>query len=557
MGYNREGICSVMREIDIHDFFDGDWAVAVQKALSEVGRKNCLIRFQSGVYNFYPDNAYTEFTCISNHSGDGERPFAFPLYGCENIKISGEPDTLFLFNGNLVPFLIETSKNIKLENFSIDWQIPFYSQGIVKKVESDYFDLALCEEYEGEVKNERFFLRGQPFWGAAEMDCKNKRMLTGKTLNFEEDYPNELRTELLKNGLFRIHGRLRQPPDSGSLLVLRHGQRDTPAIFADSSENIRISKVSVYHAGGMGVIAQNCKDIKISEFAVKILPGSKRFFSICADAVHMVNCSGNIIIENSLFENQFDDAVNIHGVYSVISKWISPSIVKTRLAHRSQKGLDIGVSGNKIRFVKQDSLQPLEEAVIKETTKLDLDCSLVKLDRDSAVYGQTDIALENLDWRPDLVEIRNCVAQNNNPRGFLISTGGKIIIDHNFISVPGAAIRISGDACSWYESGLVDDVIITNNTFKYCNYDMKGSSHAVIDIVPEIQKFIDGFYYHKNIKVTNNIFADCCSKIIYGWSFENLIFEDNQIAGAKLVRNIKNNFDLKHFGFNCRISSPI
>lgn len=493
-----------MITVNARDFYDGDWSVAVQRAIAEVENKNCIIKFEAGEYEFFPENAYREFTCISNHSDDGVRPFAFPLVGCRDLVISGEPDTSFIFNGCMVPFFLKSCRNVRLEGFSIDWRVPLYSQGVVLRVEDDFFDIELCSGYEGSVVDGRLMLRGQPFWGAAEMDVEHRRMLAGKTLNFQEDYPDRLPVEELKPGVFRIHGKLRQPPDAGSLMVLRHGRRDTPAIFADTSENVEIAGVTVYQAAGMGVIAQGCRDLTLSNFAVRAAPGSDHLFSACADAVHMVNCMGDIVIENSLFENQFDDAINIHGVYSVVTEWVTPSMVKARLAHDAQKGLSLGSPGDRMRFTRQGALMPAAEAVVRRVEPLDLEYSLVEFDGELAIAGDPGLALENLDLRPDSVEIRDCIARNNNPRGFLISVGGRVLIEGNAISVPGAAVRISGDAGSWFESGPVESVEIRNNLFEYCSYDTRGTSDAVIDIVPEIDDLVDGFYYHGDIVIRGN-----------------------------------------------------
>ena len=538
-----------MKELDIHNFFTGDWAVAVNHALAAADRRDCQITFRDEVYDFYPENAYVEFTCISNHAGDGERPFAFPLYACKNVIIKGSAGTLFRFHGNCVPFLIRDSEDVKLAGFSIDWALPFYSQGTVKNVTQDYFDLQLGSGYCGEVRAERWHLRGQPFWGAAEMEPEKLRMKFGKALNFREDYPEAIRTEILSNGNFRLHGHLKQPPDEGSLLVLRHGRRDTPAIFMNSSVRTEITNIKIYQACGMGVIAQNCRDITLTEVSVAITPGSGRLFSLCADAVHMVNCMGELTITDSSFENQFDDAINIHGVYTLVTEWLSPSTVKAKLEHRSQKGLVIGEPGQRMRFVERGSLRPLDEAGIKTIHSCNHEYSIIEFNRELPVNGCLNLALENLDLRPASVTIRNCVARNNNPRGFLISTGGQIMIEDNFISAPGAGIRISGDAGSWFESGPVESVTIRNNRFEFCNYyGPGGSSRAVIDIVPELSKFIDNFYYHREIIITGNTFADCNAKILYGWSVDKLWFENNLITNCRAGSTISEVTELKHCG---------
>ena len=42
--------------------------------------------------------------------------------------------------------------------------------------------------------------------------------------------------------------------------------------------------------------------------------------SITADATHYVNCGGYIRMIDCTFENQKDDATNIHGLYMAVEK---------------------------------------------------------------------------------------------------------------------------------------------------------------------------------------------------------------------------------------------
>ena len=119
------------------------------------------------------------------------------------------------------------------------------------------------------------------------------------------------------------------------------------------------------------------------------------------------------------------------------------------------------------------------------------------------------------------------------PRGLLITTRGKVLVENNYINTSCAAIHISGDANYWFESGCVRDVTIRNNTFYRCGSikaNGKSKNYNVINIVPEIPtpSAKDG-YYHKNITVIGNKFITAHPDVLKAVSTENLIFKDNEI----------------------------
>lgn len=75
-------------------------------------------------------------------------------------------------------------------------------------------------------------------------------------------------------------------------MVLGATARYNPAFFISNSENIGIRDVTLYHCGGMGVIAQSSEDIEL--LRLKVIPAEGRMISITADATHFVNCKGYI-----------------------------------------------------------------------------------------------------------------------------------------------------------------------------------------------------------------------------------------------------------------------
>ena len=131
-----------------------DATPSVLRALMNADKKMVReIRFEKGTYHFYPDKALEKFCFISNHE-DVRAHTAFPIMDMENITIDGQ-GAEFIFHGIMIPFLIENSKNVTVKNVSVDWAMPFHSEGLV--VANDpvkgTFDLQISDAYPYEIRN--------------------------------------------------------------------------------------------------------------------------------------------------------------------------------------------------------------------------------------------------------------------------------------------------------------------------------------------------------------------------------------------------------------------
>ena len=102
----------------------GEDAVPGLRRALQACRQAAKVRliFPPGRYDFYPQFATAKFFAISNND-NGYKRMAFPLLDFNNLEIDGGGAD-FIFHGRIVPFVIEGSSNLKIHNFSIDWQRP-------------------------------------------------------------------------------------------------------------------------------------------------------------------------------------------------------------------------------------------------------------------------------------------------------------------------------------------------------------------------------------------------------------------------------------------------
>jgi hypothetical protein len=512
---------------------DGDATTAVSQTLDEVA-DHAVIRFENGEYHFYPDHVLERYYYISNNR-HGLKRIAFPIIGKKGLTVDGS-GSRFVFHGEVVPFIIEQSDNITLKNFSVDWERPFYSQAEIVGVDDQGLVLNLDrEKYPYHIENGQIVFDGEGWShalneGVFEMDIHTggPAYLSGDSLG---GYiaPADFHAEQLDKNTIRLAAPFKRKATVGNILLLRHYPRLCPGIHFKQSRDLRLENVELNHAGGMGVIAQFCENIHLKNCAVRPAPGTDRLFSVTVDATHFVNCRGLIRLEDCFFSSQMDDPANIHGTNTRIAKRMDDHSVITELVHPEQHGFEIAFPGDHLSFADNTDLLVYAEATVKEIEQINPQYSRIVFEESLPERLRPGHVLDNLSWQAD-VHISGCTSRNNRARGYLISTPGKVILENNRISAAGSAVKISGDANYWFESGAVRDVLIRNNEFGNCCYGPVEWGRAVIDIDPEISNpWKNAECFHRNIRIESNTFRTFDTGILYARSVDGLAFRNNTV----------------------------
>ena len=505
-----------------------DSTPAVREALNYlVGGK--VLNFAPGRYDFWPDRA-TEKNCFISNNDPGLKRIAFLLEHRSGVTIDGH-GAQFVFHGFICPFFLSGTGNITIRNLSIDYARPFDSEAKILAVTPDGADLEFSAEFPYEVRNGILtFVDHEtrpnvyPPGGLLEFDAVRRE--TAFQVHDQGRGPAYIATEIEPG---RVH--LKWPGLKGSpgnILVFAAGQRSEPAIVISDSRNTILDHVTIYHAGGMGVIAQRSRDIALRHVEVKPPPSGLRMVSTTADATHFSECLGTITMTDCVFEDQMDDATNIHGIYVQIASLISPTEMEVRLVHPQQFGFDFIVPGEKLELVHGPSLMTFGEATVRsvqrlnsEYTRVTVTAPLPPLQPGSDVVGR----VEN---NPDVV-IDHCFIGKNRARGILLGSRGKIVVQNNTFHTPGAAILFEGDGRFWFEQAGVRDCTIRNNRFDDCNYGTWGT--ACIQVGSGIEQSARAeSRYNCDITIENNTFKVFDPRILNLFSVDGLVFRDNTIV---------------------------
>ncbi|MGA9638300.1 MAG: right-handed parallel beta-helix repeat-containing protein, partial [Flavobacterium sp.] len=115
------------------------------------------MKFEKGTYHFYPDKGLEIYAQVSNHN-NGLAKTAFPIFNMKNLTIDGQGST-FIFHGIIIPFSIENSENIKVQNVAIDWGMSFHSEGLIvaNDPENKTFDMQISDAYPYEIRNGQLY----------------------------------------------------------------------------------------------------------------------------------------------------------------------------------------------------------------------------------------------------------------------------------------------------------------------------------------------------------------------------------------------------------------
>lgn len=538
-------------------------AAVVARMLQAKSKPISGIKFEKGTYHFYPDKGFEKFCYISNH-GDLMVNTPFPIFNMKNLTIDGQGST-FIFHGVMIPFMVDNSTNISVKNVTIDWHEAFHSEGlIVANDEKNHtFDMQISTEYPYEIRNDEiYFIKeyyehtlGQsilydPERSAITFNTEAYTNITAKgkiknsvnvdniVYKYEHDgkdvgFKNlgteyRIKVEALKPGLVRVHGHKKLLPPVGNILTMKGAQglnRVAPAFRVTYTNGFNATNVNIHHAGGMGIIAENSSDLILDSF--NVTPSKGRMVSTTADATHFVGCRGKVVLKNCTFQNQLDDASNIHGTYQKIVDVLDDYRIGVRMGHHQQKGFVIAKPNDNVGLVRlSNSFFAYQKLTVKSTEYINNRYQIITLNEKLPSDVKPGDLVENLDGYPDLL-VQNCNISNNRARGLLISNPVNTVIENNFFSTEMEAILVPVESGSWFESGNAANVLIKGNTFQDSQHS--GFDRGVIRFDTDDDNANIAF---KNIEIIDNTFNHFDNLILEITNADGVLFKGNTITNS-------------------------
>lgn len=488
--------------------------------------KTNKITLPGGVISIHAHQLRHRLCYISNNDS-GVRPVVFDLTDLDDIEIDGN-GTELLIHGEVIPFMVERCRNLSIRDLTIDWERPFLSQGLITQADSNVIELEMDDEHPFEVVNGQAHFVGKEYESSFLYNMlafNAERRETSFRTPDHYGLMKSIKAEKVGSHRLRFYADYQNVANVGDIMVIKHHQRAAPAMCFSHCYGVNLTDVAIHHAGGMAIVGQASRDIKIERCQVEPRKGSNRMFSAHADATHFTDCHGKIELINCRFHNQLDDATNIHGIYRRIHGSGSTKSVSAELIHEQQDGVETVVVGDTVAFFDDRDFSEIGRSEVLAVSNPESHQAQYELKQAVDLVEGHTIAMR---WDHDInVRLTGCHLHGNRARGFLISTLGKVLIDNNYFHVPGAAVAFNFDGNSWYESGPVEDVTIRDNQFDHCLYGVWG--RGLFSFAPEIKPEHRQSPIHQNIRITNNQIQASDPRLVYAHSTGHLQMNNNDI----------------------------
>lgn len=512
---------------------------AVIAALNTLCDGDTLV-FSGGRYDVYPEKLFKKHYYVSNNDS-GEKSILFPVIRKKNITIDGGGTELICHKG-LIPFVIDESENITIKNFAVDYASPFFSQGLI--VEADEHHVVLeydMKEFFCRVKDGNLsYYSPVDGWEntvertlSLEFDAEKKAPsahhpayfpYTGKPKDhgfLKRMYKDVTAKQLCENRI-GLYGDFGFTHTVGNYLVCTHTGRHNPGVFVTASKDVSLCELRLYHTAAMGIICQTSENITLENVCAEVREGSGRMMSVNADATHFVNCRGRITIGDCRFVSMMDDAGNIHGIYLKAPKKISENCISATFGHPQQVGINIFRKGDIANIIGIEELKSIANLTVEKS-------ELVSKD-EIRIYTKEEVpdipenyVVENLSTSPD-IHIYNTSTGNNRPRGFLLNSRGKALVENCTFFNMYHGIMCGCEMKNWYESGPVGEIVIRNCNFENAAYAGGVAVLASPNIYcPEKAGSLNG-----RIVVENNLFTMHEKRLLTARNAREVYFRNNK-----------------------------
>lgn len=522
----------LLRELGVLPDTGKDCTEALRGALEQIPN-GCYLIMEPGEYHFYADKAFREAYALSNSDWLDKRCVSVLLRNRQNLCLDGR-GARWIFHGKTMPLVLDKCQRVTVKNISIDWEIPLTAEGTIQRAENDFVDVTIdAEKYPFHVTGRRLFFDGEgwqePVWDHSntEFDVHTGKVAAGRG----ETFPATSEV-LLPDGTIRFWGDFTgREPETGNVLVLRHGKREHAGILLWESEEIQLEKISLFGSGGLGVLAQFSRDLSFLQMTIGPNRKAGRLFAGGHDdGIHLAAVSGTVRVEQCSFFGLMDDPINLHGIAAKVETQTDSCTLQGRFMHPQAKGFEHWtLPGHTIAFLDGQDMHEVFQARVEEFRLNSRETFTLRFDRPIPAPGKNGLSLEDLDRTAALI-CRNNHFGSCRARGLLFCTPRPVLVENNLFESAGAAIRIPGDASTWYESGRCQDVTIRQNFFADCclTSEYQGGE-GIISISPELPSPCVNRPCHRNIRIEENTFLTSDARVLYARCTDGLQFSQNRI----------------------------
>lgn len=476
------------------------------------------LEFAAGVYYIDADKLTQKPLYITNTIGDnewkkGETPHlnraGIFMENISRLTVDGG-GAAFILRGSACNMAIVNCEHIAFKNVTFDSENPDMHELTVLRRGAFYIDFAVDKFSALQNVGGKWHFAGKDY--SVPVTFGRPAGWIGKVTKADENnivrvnHPltGAFNITMPRQGVLRAHYIVPPPYKQGDTFCIFDVRRKYNGIFIGESRDIRLEGVEQNFNYGLAVVCQCSEDVSIVGCAFR---PKVRYMASVADFVQVCMCRGGVEIRSNTFIGSGDDCLNVHGIHFKVTK-AAGNELELAFGHRQTHGFNPFRKGDILRVIgkntlRQEGLLTVESASMKGEHAI----SITVKERAERAAGRV---IENASACPDIYFCNN-VLDRVITRGVLVTTSGKArICGNKFLHTSMHAVLISDDAKSWYESGMVKDVEISDNYFGACKgYTLmikpentaRGCVHENVRFIGNtIESAGQGGYYLKDCK---------------------------------------------------------
>ena len=467
--------------------------------------------------SFYKSGYYCSNTAKKHENPDGSRYAAIFLKDKKNIVIDGNGATI-LVHGKMTPLLFDNCENVTVCNLAIDYACPTMSEFTVVSNDGESIVIRINPECLFTVDGNELIWHGEEnpdggyYWeDSAHGNRRHVKLYDPETRQTDDFSRDEMvfdAIEIIGEHTLRLYPKNKNADfRKGCVYQTRNIVRDQTGSLFQRCADLTFENMRIMFMHGLGIVSQFCENVTFRN--CDLTPKEGRTVASTADFFQFSGCKGQLTVENCKAWGAHDDYINVHGTHlRIVEINENEKSLTVRFMHPETWGMQAFEKGDRLEYIRWDTLIPYGETVVESFEKLDdTDVKLfVSVIPDGIAVGKD--VVENATWTPDL-HVSGCDFGPTSGRGILCTTRGRVIIESNrFTNLWGPALLLEDDCNFWFESGYSKEVIFRKNTVISCDHGTTYPGAPVIRYTPKIMDKSFRGYVHGKLILENNTFKN-------------------------------------------------
>ncbi|MDR2201755.1 MAG: right-handed parallel beta-helix repeat-containing protein [Clostridiales bacterium] len=307
-------------------------------------------------------------------------------------------------------------------------------------------------------------------------------------------------------------------PAVGKKVSVGYTMYEHLGFIVEECENFYMESCNIYTVPGMMFMGYSSKNLYFNRANIALRPGSTRLQTATADGLHTIDCYGDLIVSNGLYENSHDDAMNFCTFYFRIDSSSGKRLTCTATSVEAPLKIN---AGDTVEIYDKDSLKLLDTRTVTESEAIasQFDLTLDKKVKVPQSVAVTDCLLINASRIPRMI-LENCVIRNKRNRGILAQVQNSEIKNCAFQNILHGGISIVSAKDIFSEGTVPRDIRVSG-----CKFIGNVEKDIAVwriggTIVPDCIR---------NIEVVNNFFYGSRAQGVYyraagGGSIRNNLF---------------------------------